>query len=128
MGLHKIYRDSGKTIYQRVLKGDITLKKVKRNKNYGLIKERIANIDFLREGFIDDPFKTCILVSKYDNRNQMRLDLVFNGERRSRKLVLGLRRIGPDIYAPVTFFVTKNKAFDYKHSKRIAVNDFKWIN
>ncbi|TGD18948.1 hypothetical protein EGT51_06000 [Levilactobacillus suantsaiihabitans] len=67
LGLHKIYRDPAKVMYQKVLAGEITLAKLKRNQHYGEIKDRIGNIDFLREGFIDAPFKTCILVAKTDN-------------------------------------------------------------
>lgn len=132
LGLHKVYRDSARVIYQKINRGEITLAKVKRNQNYGAIKERISNIDFLREKFIDDPFTSCILVADSDSRNTMRLELVFKGQRNSRKLILGLRRIDkevtPLVFAPVTFFVTKSKNFDYSHSRRIQIDDFNWIN
>lgn len=134
LGLHKIYKDSATNICQRVSKGEITLAKLKRNKNYGYIKERIGNIDFLREGFIDSPFESCIFVSKIDNENTMHLDLVFKRERNSRRIVLGLRRTntGKDmpaiVFTPVTFFVTKAKYFDYAHSKIIKITDATWIN
>lgn len=132
LGLHKIYHYPAKVMYQKVLAGEITLAKLKRNQHYGEIKDRIGNIDFLREGFIDAPFKTCILVAKTDNQNSMRLDLVFKGNRNSRKLVVGLRRVDkelqPVVFAPVTFFVTKSKYFDYRHSKRIEIVGFEWLN
>lgn len=132
LGLHKIYHYPANVVYQKILAGEITLAKVKKNQHYGEIKDRIRNIDFLREGFIDTPFESCILVAKTDNQNSMRLDLVFKGNRNSRKLVIGLRRVDkelqPLVFAPVTFFVTKSKYFDYTHSKRIEIKDFKWLN
>ena len=70
-----------------------------------------------------------IQVSKVDSDNRMRLDLVFNGHCRNRKLVIGLRRSKEDseIFRPVTFFVTKNKKFDYLHSRRVEVTNMLWM-
>lgn len=106
---------------------EIVRKDIERNKAYGSIKERIDSIDIFRRKFIDDPFTEVILVNKTDNRNSMRLNLVFKDERRSRKIIIGLRKIHDSVYVPVTLFVTKNRNFDYYHSKRIKMDELSWF-
>ncbi|TLQ03890.1 hypothetical protein FEZ51_07120 [Pediococcus stilesii] len=106
---------------------EIVRKDIERNKAYGSIKERIDSIDIFRRKFIDDPFTEVILVNKTDNRNSMRLNLVFKDERRSRKIIIGLRKIHDSVYVPVTLFVTKNRNFDYAHSKRIKMDELSWF-
>lgn len=129
LGLHKLYRKPATKLVEQLRVGEITLEKIKRHQNFSLIKERIENFDFVIQTFSTPSHSFVIQVSKVDSDNRMRLDLVFNGHRRNRKLVIGLRRSKEDseIFRPVTFFVTKNKKFDYLHSRRVEVTNMLWM-
>ena len=115
LGLHKLYRMSAKNIIDQVIKGKITYKIIKSHDDFGLIKDRIKFFPVLDEIIKNDEVEQYIIVSEYDNRNRMKLDIVFQMNKYHRYLILGVRKKEGSFYL-TTFFVSRKE--QYLHSKR----------
>ena len=121
LGLHKIYNSNPIQILANITKGTITKEKLKRNKNYGDIKDRLVCCDFLNKIFAADE-KIIVYIAEVDRRNTMRLDIAFYESLSNKKYVLGLRRTSDKTYVPVTFYAVKSTKKEFIKSKRVKIN------
>ncbi|MGX7395416.1 PBECR4 domain-containing protein [Carnobacterium mobile] len=126
LGLHKIDKDKASKQLTRIKNETLTYQTLKKNDNFYQIKDRIKYFSFIDDVFIFQKVKQCICVSKEDSRNIMRLDIVFLEDNIERVLNLGLRKDFSGKYAPVTFFVSKNKVKSYPSSKRAKIETLEW--
>lgn len=127
LGLHKIYiGQKPKKILERMASGAALLSALKRNRNYGKIKDRIQYFSEIDSILKLDANVQAIVVSTADSQNSMKLDLVFQHVKSHRRLTLGIRRTQDAVFVPVTFFVRQDRNIDYPHSKRISYKVDAW--
>lgn len=122
LGLHKIYKDSPRIIYQKLNDEVITYKHLQRHSNFGTIKDRVELFEFILEIFLEGYNDSVIYVSEADKfGSSMKLDIAFSHPHKNKILTLGLREVNDCVYAPVTFYVSKSSRPTFTKSKRAKI-------
>lgn len=123
LGLHKILKNiNADRVISKIQNGDITFKDIQRHSDFGDIKPRIENYNFLHQLFIDNRVKICVL-KKDLIKNTMNLDVVFYKPKNNRCIVLGLRQ-----QEKVYYLTTLHEAHSdkYIHLKQTKINCIRW--
>ena len=131
LGLHKTIFDKfyATIIYKKIKKRQITLEKLKNDKNYSDIETRVLKFSRIKDllnlkvgdeiiEFNSSLLKKCKLKSDY---------IIYN-EETGETLHLGLAR-GNGKYYPETWFIRESKDFDkyIKGQKRVTIKSFNKI-
>lgn len=123
LGLHKILKKGhASRVISSIRKGELTFKSIQRHSDFGDIKPRIENYNFLHQLFIDNRVKICVL-KKDLIKNTMNLDVVFYKPKNNRCVVLGLRQQG-NVYHLTTLH--ESHSDKYIHLKQTKIKYIKW--
>lgn len=128
LGFHKI-QDSDinatKTL-SKILEGTLNLENARRHPNFGEVKNRLINYNFLHHCFVDQSVKLCVVVNSPPNPQG--LSVVFIDKHKNENVLLGLKKArGRDYYVPATLYVM-NDSNVYTRKRRSNVKSISWEN
>lgn len=129
LGFHKVQNKNNnatKTL-QNILEGKLTIDKIKEHHNFGEIRNRLLNYNFLHECFLDKKIKLC-LIPKENSKNPQKLSIVFIDYFRNINMLIGLKRdYSNTYYIPATMYQINNSSI-YNRTKRTRITNIEWEN
>ncbi|MEB7763015.1 PBECR4 domain-containing protein [Staphylococcus pseudoxylosus] len=127
LGFHKVINKNNhatKTL-QSILEGNLTIKEMRKHPNFGEIKNRLLNYNFLHKCFIDKKIKLCV-IPKEKNKNPQKLEGVFIDHHNDIRMLLGLKMdCSKKYYVPATMY-QMNDSSVYNRTKRTNITSIEW--
>ena len=126
LGFHKVLPGNATKTINDIENGNLTIKHIKKHQNYGMIKTRIDNYNFIHDVFYKNNVELCI-VEKDINSNTMDLNLIIYKKKGYEVIVLGLKKnYKNDIY----YFATLHKTYEnkYKDTRKTKIKNIKWLD
>ncbi|MEB7394293.1 PBECR4 domain-containing protein [Mammaliicoccus sciuri] len=127
LGLHKVQnkKNNATKNLQRILEGTLTIDTIKTHPNYGIIRNRLLNYNFLHKCFIEQSIKLCIIPLE-NKRNPQKLSVVFIDQLNNVNVLLGLKSDNSNrYYVPATLYVVNDSSI-YQRTKRTKIKSMKW--
>lgn len=129
LGFHKVQErnnNATKTL-QNILEGKLTIDSIKKHPNFGEMRNRLLNYNFLHKCFIEKEIKLCIIPVD-SNRNPQKLSVVFVDYYNNTNMLLGLKSDYTNTYyIPATMYQMNNSSI-YNKTKRTKIIDISWQN
>lgn len=126
LGFHKVLPGNATKTINDIENGNLTIKHIKKHQNYGMIKTRIDNYNFIHDVFYKNNVELCI-VEKDINSNTMDLNLIIYKKKGYEVIVLGLKKnYKNDIY----YLATLHKTYEnkYKDTRKTKIKNIKWLD
>ncbi|GJF55836.1 PBECR4 domain-containing protein [Staphylococcus argenteus] len=125
LGLHKVHNNNATKTLQNILEGKLTIKEIKKHHNFGEIRNRLLNYNFLHKCFIDKEIKLCIIPQE-KNKNPQRLAVVFIDYYNDVNMLIGLKLDNSqNYYIPATMYQMNNSSI-YNRTKRTRITKIEW--
>ncbi|MGW7930001.1 hypothetical protein BU107_13700 [Staphylococcus xylosus] len=129
LGFHKVQNrgnNATKTL-QNISEGKLTILSIKNHPNYGEMRNRLLNYNFLHKCFIDRIIRLCVIPAD-KKRNPQKLSVVFIDYNNNMNILLGLKLDSSRrYYVPATMYVVNDSSV-YKRTKKTKILDMKWEN
>ncbi|MBJ6292105.1 hypothetical protein JGU37_03935 [Staphylococcus aureus] len=127
LGFHKIQNkkvNATKTL-QLILEGNLTIKDIKKHHNYGEVRNRFLNYNFLHKCFINQEVDLCV-IPKEERKNPQNLAVVFIDHHNDVNMMIGLKldKTG-SYYVPATMYQINNSSI-YQRTKRTKITNMCW--
>lgn len=129
LGFHKVKNknvNATKTL-QLILEGKLTIKDIKTHHNFGEIRNRLLNYNFLHKCFIDQEINLCV-IPKEKRKNPQSLAVLFIDDYNNINMMIGLKldKSGR-YYVPATMYQINDSSV-YQRTKRTRITNMWWEN
>lgn len=127
LGFHKVQNrnnNATKTL-QSILKGELTIDIIKKHHEFGTIRNRLINYNFLHKCFIEQTVKLCV-IPKENRKNPQKLAILFIDYHKNINMMIGLKLAnGGKYYVPATMYQINNSSI-YNRTKRTRITNMWW--
>ena len=125
LGFHKVQNNNATKTLQNILEGKLTIKDIKKHHNFGEIRNRLLNYNFLHKCFIKKEVRLCV-IPKEKNKNPQHLSVVFIDYYNNINMLIGLKLDRSQrYYVPATMYQI-NEASIYNRTKRTKITHIEW--
>ena len=127
LGLHKVQNNNATKTLQNILEGKLTINVIKKHHNYGEIRNRLLNYNFLHKCFINKEIKLCV-IPKGKNKNPQQLSVVFIDYYNDINMLIGLKLdYSQSYYVPATMYQI-NDSNIYNRTPKTRITQIEWEN
>ena len=127
LGLHKVqdFNNNATKTLQNIVEGKLTIDKIKKHPNYGEMRNRLLNYNFLHKCFIEKDIHLCIMPSE-NRKNPQKLSVVFIDHLNNTNMLLGLKiDYNKRYFIPATMYQLNDSSI-YNRIKRTRIIDITW--
>ncbi|UXR54474.1 PBECR4 domain-containing protein [Staphylococcus schleiferi] len=127
LGFHKIQNkkvNATKTL-QLILEGNLTISEIKAHHNFGEIRNRLLNYNFLHKCFINQEISLCV-IPKESSKNPQNLSVLFIDKYNNINMMIGLKLDSRGrYYVPATMYQINDSSI-YQRTKRTRITNMWW--
>lgn len=127
LGLHKVqdFNSNATKTLQNIVEGKLTIDNIKKHHNYGEMRNRLLNYNFLHKCFLDKKIRLCIIPLE-SRKNPQKLSVVFIDHLNNTNMLLGLKADCTKRYfIPATMYKVNDSSI-YNRIKRTKIIDITW--